>query len=48
MFESLHAENEEESFEEAEKAAETAPGSQQAALPTIPIIKPKQQPKKHP
>jgi lipopolysaccharide export system protein LptA len=48
MFESLHGENEEESFEEAEKAAEQAPGSQRAALPTIPIIKPKQQPKKHP
>jgi len=48
MFESLHGENEEESFEEAEKAAEQAPGSQHAALPTIPIIKPKQQPKRHP
>jgi lipopolysaccharide export system protein LptA len=48
MFESLHGENEEENFEAAEKAAEQAPGSQRAALPTIPIIKPKQQPKKHP
>jgi lipopolysaccharide export system protein LptA len=48
MFESLHSENEEESFEEAEKAAQQAPGSQHAALPTIQIIKPKQQPKKHP
>ncbi len=48
MFESLHSENEEQSFEEAEKAAEQAPGSQRAALPTIPIIKPKQQPKRHP
>jgi lipopolysaccharide export system protein LptA len=48
MFESLHSENEEESFEAAEQAAEQAPGSQHAALPTIPIIKPKQQPKKHP
>jgi hypothetical protein len=48
MFESLHSENEEESFEAAEQAAEQAPGSQHAALPTIPIIKPKQQAKKHP
>ncbi|HEV3411862.1 MAG TPA: OstA-like protein [Puia sp.] len=48
MFESLHNENEEESFEAAEQAAEQAPGSQRAALPTIPIIKPKQQPKRHP
>jgi hypothetical protein len=48
MFESLHGENEDENFEAAEKAAEQAPGSQRAALPTIPIIKPKQQPKKHP
>ncbi|HET6252424.1 MAG TPA: OstA-like protein [Puia sp.] len=48
MFESLHSPTEEESFEEAEKAAGQAPGSQHAALPTIPIIKPKQQPKRHP
>jgi hypothetical protein len=48
MFGSLHAENEEESFDKAEKEAQTAPGSQRAPLPTIPIIKPKQQPKKHP
>jgi lipopolysaccharide export system protein LptA len=48
MFESLHGENEEENFEEAEKAAQQAPGSQRAPLPTIPIVKPKQQPKKHP
>jgi lipopolysaccharide export system protein LptA len=48
MFESLHGENEEESFEAAEKAAETAPGSQRAPLPTLQVIKPKQQPKKHP
>jgi lipopolysaccharide export system protein LptA len=48
MFESLHGENEDENFEEAEKAAEQAPGSQHAALPTIQIIKPKQQAKKHP
>jgi len=48
MFESLHAENEEKDFEEAEKSAELAPGSQRAALPAIPIIKPKQQPKRHP
>jgi lipopolysaccharide export system protein LptA len=48
MFASLHTENEEENFEEAEKAAGQAPGSQRAPLPTIPIIKPKQLPKKHP
>ena len=48
MFESLHTENEDQSFEEAEKAAGEAPGSQHAALPSIPIIKPKQQPKRHP
>ena len=48
MFESLHTENEQQSFEEAEKAAEQAPGSQKAALPSIPVIKPKQQPKRHP
>jgi lipopolysaccharide export system protein LptA len=48
MFESLHGENEDESFEKAEKEAQTAPGSQRAPLPTLQIIKPKQQPKKHP
>jgi hypothetical protein len=48
MFDSLHGENEDESFEAAEKAAQTAPGSQRAPLPTLQIIKPKQQPKKHP
>jgi lipopolysaccharide export system protein LptA len=48
MFASLHTENEEESFEDAEKAAQQAPGSQRAPLPTLQIIKPKQQPKKHP
>ena len=48
MFASLHSENEEESFEAAEKAAEQAPGSQRTALPSLQIIKPKQQPKKHP
>jgi lipopolysaccharide export system protein LptA len=48
MFASLHSENEEESFEAAEKAAELAPGSQRTPLPTLQIIKPKQQPKKHP
>jgi hypothetical protein len=48
MFESLHGENEEESFEKAEKEAETAPGSQRAAIPTLQVIKPKQQPKRHP
>jgi lipopolysaccharide export system protein LptA len=48
MFGSLHTENEDESFEKAEKEAQTAPGSQRAPLPTLQIIKPKQQAKKHP
>jgi hypothetical protein len=48
MFDSLHGENEDESFDAAEKAAQTAPGSQRTPLPTLQIIKPKQQPKKHP
>ncbi len=48
MFENLHSENEDESFEAAEKAAETAPGSQRAALPTLQVVKPKQQAKRHP
>jgi len=48
MFGSLHTENEDESFEKAEKEAQTAPGSQHAPLPTLQIIKPKQQAKKHP
>ena len=48
LFDSLHNPTDEESFEEAEKQAAQAPGSQRAAIPTIPIIKPKQQPKRHP
>jgi lipopolysaccharide export system protein LptA len=48
MFESLHNENEEQSFEEAEKEAAQQPGSQRAALPSIPVVKPKQQAKRHP
>jgi hypothetical protein len=48
MFENLHSENEDENFEAAEKAAETAPGSQRAALPTLQVVKPKQQAKRHP
>jgi hypothetical protein len=48
MFESLHNPTEEQSYEEAEKEAAEQPGSQRAAIPTIPIIKPKQQPKRHP
>jgi lipopolysaccharide export system protein LptA len=48
MFESLQVEREEDEFEQAEKEAAQQPGSQHAAIPTIPVIKPKQQPKKHP
>jgi lipopolysaccharide export system protein LptA len=48
MFESLHNPTDEESYEEAEKAAALQPGSQRAPIPSIPIIKPKQLPKKHP
>ncbi|HLI92851.1 MAG TPA: OstA-like protein [Puia sp.] len=48
IFTSLYTDTEEQSYEEAQKAAEQAPGSQRAPIPTIPIIKPKQQPKRHP
>jgi lipopolysaccharide export system protein LptA len=48
MFEGLQVDREEEEFEEAEKAAAQQLPAQHAPIPSIPIIKPKQQPKKRP
>lgn len=49
LFESIQVEREEDEFEAAQKAAAEHPVSTQpAALPVIPIVKQKQQAKKHP
>lgn len=48
MFNALQVEREEEEYEEAERQASQQAGAQPAAIPSLQIVKPKQQPKKHP